>query len=198
MVHFGLVPPEPAPGPLTPMQRRLREERLVRDCKACFSSNLLGRRRIARGIPVADKNCDSPLAQGTSTFFSMPRAKRIVFCAHLSICGLPYSRTWGISQSGLFCISNLKKDPSNGSRPPVSNSDRPDRVPRISAEQASQRARNRIRNLRRSSSQTYVGEKSSPVVPCMVTHFFLTEGPVGQARFYPLPFLQRPSIIRYC
>jgi hypothetical protein len=54
---------------------------------------------------VADKNYDSPLAQGTSTFFSMPRAKRIVFCAHLSICGLRYSRTRGISQSGLFCIS---------------------------------------------------------------------------------------------
>src|SRR6267378_8323825 len=56
MVYFGLVPPGPAPGPLTPMQRRLREERLVQDCQACFSSNLLGRRRIARGIPVAEKN----------------------------------------------------------------------------------------------------------------------------------------------
>src|SRR6267143_3048752 len=105
MVHFGLVPPGPAPGPLTPMQRKLREERLGRDCQACFSSNLLGGRRIARGISVADKNCDSPQALGTSTFFSMPRAKRIVFCAHLSICGVPYSRTRGFSQSGLFCIS---------------------------------------------------------------------------------------------
>src|SRR6266436_5549747 len=69
MVHFGLVPPGPAPGPLTPMQRKLREERLGRDCQACLSSNLLGGSRIARGIQVADKNCDSPLAQRTSTFF---------------------------------------------------------------------------------------------------------------------------------
>ena len=29
----------------------------------------------------------------------------MVFCAHTPICGQPYSRTWGISQSGLFCIS---------------------------------------------------------------------------------------------